>query len=70
MIASLLLVAAPAAMVQGKAVATLYDLMGREMHVLQLEQTPLNYISTSNIKTGITCCTLNIREVLLTKKYL
>jgi len=39
--------------VQGNAVATLYDLMGRKIRVLQLEQSPLNYISTSNIKSGI-----------------
>jgi hypothetical protein len=39
--------------VQGKTMATLYDIMGRKIHELQLEQSPVNTISTSDIKTGI-----------------
>jgi hypothetical protein len=33
--------------------ATLYDLLGKKIYELQLEQSPLNTISTSGIKTGI-----------------
>ncbi len=39
--------------VRDRAVATLYDLMGRKISVRQLEQAPSNYISTSNLKSGI-----------------
>jgi len=39
--------------VQGKTTATLYDLLGKKIYEVQLEQSPLNTISTSEIKTGI-----------------
>lgn len=39
--------------VQGKTTATLYDLLGKKIFEVQLENTPLNTISTSGIKTGI-----------------
>jgi phage-related protein len=39
--------------------ATLYDLLGKKIYEVQLGQTPLNTISTSEIKTGIYL--LNIR---------
>jgi hypothetical protein len=45
--------------VQGKTMATLYDLLGKKIYEVQLGQTPLNTISTSEIKTGIYL--LNIR---------
>lgn len=39
--------------VSGKAVATLYDILGRKIHVSQLEPASLNAISTAGIKTGV-----------------
>ncbi len=54
--------------VQGKTMATLYDLLGKKIYEVQLEQTPLNTISTSGIKTGIYLLNIKYQGGTFTQK--
>lgn len=54
--------------VQNDAEATLYDLMGRKIRVVKLEKSPLNSISTSDIKTGIYLLKIEYQGGSFTKK--
>ncbi len=42
-----------AGQVQGKANANLFDLMGRRIKVVKLENSPVNVISTAGLNSGV-----------------
>jgi hypothetical protein len=54
--------------VQGKTMATLYDVLGKKIYEVQLEQSPLNTISTSEIKTGIYLLNIKYQGGTFTQK--
>lgn len=54
--------------VQGKAMATLYDILGKKIYEVQLDQSPLNTISTSEINTGIYLLNIKYQGGTFTQK--
>jgi hypothetical protein len=54
--------------VKGKTMATLYDLLGKKIYEVQLGQTPVNTISTSEIKTGIYLLNIKYQGGTFTQK--
>lgn len=55
-------------LVNGVAKAYLFDIMGRQMKAVELEQSPVNYISTSDIKSGIYLLQIQHEGGIFTKK--
>ncbi|MEZ5103910.1 MAG: T9SS type A sorting domain-containing protein [Draconibacterium sp.] len=54
--------------VNGKTNAYLFDAMGRQMKSIELQQSPVNYISTSELKSGIYLLRIQHEGGLFTQK--